>query len=113
MFLVSQVSAGLVENFNIEIFSDTINVLNLTVCMIALLIELYLFIPFSVTLTIFQGHRSIIIFVVVLLNQLRLILYILIKKKNKKNVGFFLNAIKARSLMIRTLLGVYIVTLGL
>ena len=52
MFFVGQVS-GLVENFNVGIYSDTINVINVTLCMVVLLIELYLFIPLSVTLTIF------------------------------------------------------------
>ena len=42
MFLVSQVS-GLVEKFNIGIFSDTINVINVKLCMMVLHIELYLF----------------------------------------------------------------------
>ena len=46
MFLVSQVS-GLVENFNIGIYSDSINVINVKLCMMALLIDLYLFIPFQ------------------------------------------------------------------
>ena len=58
IFLVGQVS-GLVENFSIGIFSDTIYVINVKVCMMVLLIELYLFIPFSVTLTIFQGYSNV------------------------------------------------------
>ena len=36
MFLVGQVS-GLVENFNIGIFSDTINVINVQLCIMVLL----------------------------------------------------------------------------
>ena len=47
MFFISQVS-GVVENINIGIYSDTINVVNVRLCMMALLIELYLFIPLSV-----------------------------------------------------------------
>ena len=50
MFLVSQVS-GLVENLNIGIYSDTINV---NLCMMILLIELYQFIPLSVTRPYFK-----------------------------------------------------------
>ena len=46
MFLVCHVS-GLVRNFNTEIFSKTINVINVKLCMTVLLIELYLFIPLS------------------------------------------------------------------
>ena len=58
MVLVGQVSE-LVENINIEIYSGTINVINLKLCMMVLFIELYLFIPLSVTLTIFQGHSNV------------------------------------------------------
>ena len=46
MLLVSQVS-GLVENFEIGIFSDSINAINVKLCMVVLLIELYLFTPFQ------------------------------------------------------------------
>ena len=48
MFSVGQMS-GLDENFNIWIFSDTINVINVKLCMMVLFIELYLFIPLSMT----------------------------------------------------------------
>ena len=58
MFLVGQVS-GLVENFNVWIHSDIINVINVKLYMIVLLIKLYLFMPLSVTLTIFQGHSNV------------------------------------------------------
>ena len=50
---------GLVENFTIGIFSDIINVIHGKLCMLVLLIELDLFIPLSMTLTIFQGHSSV------------------------------------------------------
>ena len=42
MFSVGQVP-WLVENFNIYIFSDTINVINVEVSVMVLLIKLYLF----------------------------------------------------------------------
>ena len=58
MILVGQVS-GLVKNFNIGIFSDTINVINVKLCVMVLLMELDLFIPLPETLTIFQDHRSV------------------------------------------------------
>ena len=60
MFLFGLVS-GLVKNENIGIYSETINVINVKLCMVVLLIELCLFIPLSVTLTIyiFQGHSSV------------------------------------------------------
>ena len=53
MFLVGQVS-GLVENFNIGIFSDTMNVIHVKLC----IIELYLFITLSMTFTLVQGHSG-------------------------------------------------------
>ena len=53
MFVVGQVS-GLVENIKIGIFSDTINVMNVKLCMMVLLIELYL-----LNLTIFRGHSNV------------------------------------------------------
>ena len=58
MLFVGQVP-GLVENFNIGIYSDPTNVINVKLCMMVLLITLSLFIPFSVTLTIFHGHSNI------------------------------------------------------
>ena len=51
MFFVSPVS-GLVEKFNIVIYSGTKNVINVELCMTVLLTELCLFIPLSVTLTV-------------------------------------------------------------
>ena len=53
MVLIGQVP-GLVKNFNIGIFSNTINVIN--VKLMVLRIELYLFSTLSVTMTIFQSH---------------------------------------------------------
>ena len=44
---------------NIGIYSDTINAINFKLCMVILLIEIYLFIPLSVTLTVFQSHSSV------------------------------------------------------
>ena len=58
MFLVHQVS-GFIENFNIGMYSNTINVTVVKLCVMVLLIELYLFIPFSGTLTMFQGHSTV------------------------------------------------------
>ena len=58
MFLVSQVS-GLAENFNAEIYTDYINVIKLKLFMMVPLIELYLFTPLLLTLTIFQGHSNV------------------------------------------------------
>ena len=57
-FLVGQVP-GLVENFDNGISSDTIDVINVKLCMMLLHFELYLFIILSVTLTLFQGHSSV------------------------------------------------------
>ena len=36
--------------------------MNIKLCMIVLLIELYLFIPHSVTLALFQGHSNVKMF---------------------------------------------------
>ena len=58
MFLICRV-AGLVENFNIGIFSKTMNVINVRLCMMVLHIGLYLLIILSMTLTLFQGHSSV------------------------------------------------------
>ena len=58
MFFVGIVSE-LVKNFNIRIFSDTINVINATFCMMVLYIKLYLLITLPVTLTLFQGRSSV------------------------------------------------------
>ena len=58
MFFIGQVLV-LVENVNIEIYSDTIYVVNVSLCTMVLLIEFYLFIPLWVTLTIFQGHSNV------------------------------------------------------
>ena len=55
MFLVGQVS-GLVENF--RIIWDTINVINVKLCMV-LHTELYPFMTLLVTVTLFQGHSSV------------------------------------------------------
>ena len=56
--LVGQVS-GLFGNFNIAIFSDTINWINVKLCMKVLHIELYMFITCSVTLALFKGHSNL------------------------------------------------------
>ena len=58
LVLVSQVSR-FVKNFNIGIFSDTVNVMNVKLYMMVLHIELYLFITLSVTLMLFQGHSNV------------------------------------------------------
>ena len=58
MFLVGQAS-GLVENINNGIFSDTINVINVKLCMKVLHVKLYLLITLSVTLRLFQGHSNV------------------------------------------------------
>ena len=44
------------KHFNVAIFSDTINVINVKLGMELVLMELYPFTPLSVTLTVCQGH---------------------------------------------------------
>ena len=58
MFFFGKVS-GLVKNFNIGIYSDTINMINVKLCVMVLLIELYLFLSPSVTMTTFKGHSDV------------------------------------------------------
>ena len=41
------------------IFSDTISMVNVKLCTMMLLIELYPFIPLSVTFNVFEGHSSV------------------------------------------------------
>ena len=50
---------GLIENVNIGIYLDTIKAINVKLCMMVLLIELYLLISCSVTLARFQGHSTV------------------------------------------------------
>ena len=47
------------KNFNVAIFSDTMNMTNVKLCMIGMVIELNPFQPLSVTLIVFQGHSSV------------------------------------------------------
>ena len=47
------------KNFNVVIFSDTINMTYVKLCMKVVLTELYLFMPLSVTLIVFQDHSSV------------------------------------------------------
>ena len=46
------------KNFNVVIFSYTVNLINVQFCMMIELIELDTLIPLSVTLIVFQGHNS-------------------------------------------------------
>ena len=47
------------KKINIAIFLDTINMMNVKLCTMVVLIELYLFIPLLVTLIVFQGHSNV------------------------------------------------------
>ena len=59
IFFVCQMSGLVEKTFSIRIYTATINVISVKFCMMVLLIELYLFILLSVTLTIFQGHSIV------------------------------------------------------
>ena len=48
-----------VAKTNVVIFLDTINMINVKLCIMVVLIELYPFIPLSVTLIVFQGHSNV------------------------------------------------------
>ena len=58
MFFIGQVS-GLVRNFNIGIYSHTIDMIQVKLYMLVLLIKVSPFIPLSLTLTTFQGHSNV------------------------------------------------------
>ena len=58
MFFIGQVS-GLFENFNVWIYSDTVNMINVKLGMMVLLIDLYLSPPLLLTLTMFQSHSHV------------------------------------------------------
>ena len=47
------------KNVKVAIFLDTIHMMNVQLCMIVLLSELYTFIPLTVTLNIFQSHSTV------------------------------------------------------
>ena len=47
------------KNFEFAIFLDTINMLNVKLCMMVILTVFYSFIPLSVTLIVFQGHSIV------------------------------------------------------
>ena len=47
------------QHCNVAIFSDTTNMINVKLCMMVVLIELYPHIPLSVTPIVFQGHSSV------------------------------------------------------
>ena len=47
------------KNFNIAIFLDTVNMINVKLCMMVVLVELYTFIPLSVTLIVLRGHSGV------------------------------------------------------
>ena len=79
------------RNSNVVIFSDTVNMRNVKLCMKVVLIELYPFHTLSVTLIVFQGHS----------NVKQCLLKILCSYP-----------IKFKLCMIITLLGVYIVILS-
>ena len=50
------------------------NIINFKLCMMVVLIELYPFIPLSVTLIVFQGDRSVLTENVMFLSTLKLCL---------------------------------------
>ena len=54
MFSVRSACHG--TNHNVGIFLDTLNVMNVKLCMMVILFEHYPFIPFSNALTVLQGH---------------------------------------------------------
>ena len=47
------------KSFNVAIFSDTRNMINVKLCMMVVLVEFYLFIPLLVTWIVFQSHSGV------------------------------------------------------
>ena len=47
------------KNFNVAIFSDTINMINVKLCMMVVLIEFYPFILLPVTFVVFQSRSTV------------------------------------------------------
>ena len=47
------------KSVNVAIFSDAIKMDDFKICKVVVFIELYPFIPLSVTLIVFQGHSSV------------------------------------------------------
>ena len=47
------------RNFKVTFFLDTMNMINVKLCVMVVFTELYPFIPFSVTMIVFQGHSSV------------------------------------------------------
>ena len=54
--LTGQPSICMWQKLNVVIFSDTINVMNIKLCIMGVLTELYPFIPLSVTLIVSRSH---------------------------------------------------------
>ena len=50
------------KNLNVANLSDTKNMINVKLCLMIVLIELYPFIPLSVNFIVFHGHGSFEIF---------------------------------------------------
>ena len=44
---------------NVAFFSDTVNMINAKLCLMVVLIQLYAFLPLSVTLIVLQSHSSV------------------------------------------------------
>ena len=79
------------KNFNVAIFLDTVYMLNVKLCMIIVVIELYPFIPLPVTLTL-QGQSCVKLFQLKILcfYQMKLKLYdCLLRQVDHENTTFF------------------------
>ena len=98
------------QNFNVAIFSDSINVINAKLCMMIVLIELCPFIPLSTTFVVFQGYSRV--------KQILRPLFLISAHVSWKNlnVACFSDIVKARYFKICTtitMLGVYIFIVAL
>ena len=57
--MVQHLMVGRGKKFNIAIFLHAVDVINVKLCVMVLLIELYLFIPLPVPMTVFEGHSIV------------------------------------------------------
>ena len=59
LHVLGHLSVQACQNIYVGMFSDTINVINVKLCMMELHFQLYLFIILPETLTLFEGHNSV------------------------------------------------------
>ena len=59
MISVTPVCPYVAKNFTVAVFLDTVNMINVKLCMMVVLTELHSFIPLSVIVIAFQGYSNV------------------------------------------------------